>query len=125
MGEAVLSAPLHRVHPQPRGLVWRRLVRHRSFRVGFVVVLVLALAAICAPWITGIDPTAMRVRFRFRPPSMEFPFGTDNFGRTFLRARFTARGFHCGLASAPRYCRAWSAPPSASPPRRCAGSMRC
>jgi peptide/nickel transport system permease protein len=94
MGEAVLSAPLHRERtlPQPRGEVWRRLLRHRSFRVGFVIVLLLALAAICAPLLTSVDPTAMRVRFRFRAPSMQFPFGTDNFGRDiFTRVLYGAR----------------------------------
>ena len=94
MGEAVLSAPLHRERTllQPRGEVLRRLLRHRSFRVGFIIVLLLAIAAICAPWITGLDPTAMRVRFRFRPPSAQFPFGTDNFGRDVLtRVLYGAR----------------------------------
>src|SRR5215472_213244 len=92
MGEAVISTPLHRALPQPRGEVLRRLLRHRSFRVGFIIVVLLVLAAICAPWITGLDPTAIRVRVRFRPPSAEFPFGTDNFGRDILtRVLYGAR----------------------------------
>ena len=70
----------------------RKLARHRSFRIGFVLIALLTLAAIFAPLLTGLDPTAMRIRFRFRPPSLAFPFGTDNFGRDLLtRVLYGAR----------------------------------
>ena len=62
----------------------RRLARHNSFRIGFVVVLLLTLAALAAPWITADMPTAMRLRLRFKPPSATSPFGTDLFGRDIL-----------------------------------------
>jgi len=78
--------------PRRRFPVLRKLARHRSFRIGFIIVALLTLAAILAPWLTGIDPTAMRIRFRFRPPSAMFPFGTDNFGRDLLtRVLYGAR----------------------------------
>src|SRR5580704_7440475 len=78
--------------PRQRFSTVRKLARHRSFRVGFVIVTLLALAAIFAPVLTGLDPTAMRIRFRFRPPSLMFPFGTDNFGRDLLtRVLYGAR----------------------------------
>ena len=52
----------------------------------------LTLAAIFAPYLSSIEPTAMRVRFRFRPPQAAFPFGTDNFGRdVFIRCLYGAR----------------------------------
>jgi len=80
------------VEHRRRTQVLRRLARHRSFRVGFVIILLLVLAAVFAPLITGLDPTAMRVRFRFRPPSLAFPFGSDNFGRDVLtRVLYGAR----------------------------------
>src|ERR1700722_7981221 len=70
----------------------RKLARHRSFRIGFVLIALLTLAAIFAPLLPGLDPTAMRIRFRFRPPSLAFPFGTDNFGRDLLtRVLYGAR----------------------------------
>ena len=70
----------------------RRLARHRSFRIGFIIVLVLTLAAIFAPSITGYDPTSMRARIRFRPPQAAYWFGTDNFGRdVFTRCLYGAR----------------------------------
>ncbi len=78
--------------PRRRFASLRRLMRHRSFQVGLAIVGVLALAAIFAPLLTGIDPSAMKVRFRFRPPSAAFLFGTDNFGRDlFTRVLYGAR----------------------------------
>ena len=70
----------------------RKLARHPSFRIGFLIILVLAAAAGLAPVLTGLDPTAMRIRFRFRPPSAGFVFGTDAFGRDVLtRVLYGAR----------------------------------
>jgi len=70
--------------PRRRFMLLRRLLAHRSFQIGAILVLALTIAAVFAPLITGIDPSAMKVRFRFRPPSEAFPFGTDNFGRDIL-----------------------------------------
>lgn len=77
----------------PRGHnTLRRLLRHRSFMIGFSVILLLTLAAILAPLISPVDPSAMRVRLRFRPPSSQFWFGTDMFGRdVFTRVLYGAR----------------------------------
>jgi len=70
----------------------RRLMRHRSFRIGFCIVAVLVISALLAPVITGGDPTAMQIRYRFHPPSWQFPFGTDMFGRDILtRVLYGAR----------------------------------
>jgi peptide/nickel transport system permease protein len=70
----------------------RRLFRHRSFVIGFSIILVLALAAALAPLISSADPSAMHVRFRFRGPSLSFWFGTDMFGRDiFTRVLYGAR----------------------------------
>jgi len=70
--------------PRRRFMLLRRLLAHRSFQIGAILVVLLATAAILAPFVTGIDPSSMKVRFRFRPPSAAFPFGTDNFGRDIL-----------------------------------------
>jgi peptide/nickel transport system permease protein len=77
----------------PRGhSVWQRLLRHRSFVIGFSIIMLLTLATILAPLISPVDPSAMRVRFRFRPPSQAFWFGTDMFGRdVFTRVLYGAR----------------------------------
>jgi peptide/nickel transport system permease protein len=70
--------------PRRRFMLLRRLLAHRSFQIGATLVVLLTAAAVLAPLITGLDPVAMKVRFRFRPPSAVFPFGTDNFGRDIL-----------------------------------------
>ncbi len=84
--------PAELLAPRRRFQVLRRLARHRSFRIGFVIVVLLTLAAIFAPLITSFDPTAMRARIRFRPPQAAYWFGTDNFGRdVFTRCLYGAR----------------------------------
>lgn len=65
----------------PLRLAFRRLVAHRSFRIGAVMLSLVVLAAWLAPWISNGAPNATAVRVRFEPPSLDFIFGTDNFGR--------------------------------------------
>lgn len=81
MAEATAIVAAERLAPRRRLRVLRKLVHHRSFLVGGAIVLVLVIAALAAPLLTAFDPLAMRVRFRFRPPQWEYPFGTDRFGR--------------------------------------------
>ena len=69
--------------PRQRYRLLRRLLGHRSFQIGAVLVLAITIAALLAP-MTGIDPSAMRVRLRYKPPSEAFLFGSDNFGRDVL-----------------------------------------
>ncbi len=78
--------------PRRRFMLLRRLATHRSFQIGFAVVLLLALAAVFAPLLSGLDPSAMKVRARFKPPSQAYLFGTDMFGRDiFTRVLYGAR----------------------------------
>ncbi|MBS0559269.1 MAG: ABC transporter permease [Proteobacteria bacterium] len=101
MSEAAVAGGT-RLARRRRFPILRRLLRHGSFRIGLVLVLVLVIAALCAPLITNVDPTAMRIRFRFRPPSQDFLFGTDMFGRSvFARVLYGARlSLWIGLAVA-------------------------
>ena len=62
----------------------RRLLRHKAFVVGAGLFLVISLVAIFADLIAPSDPSRMAVRFRFRAPSAEHWFGTDNLGRSQL-----------------------------------------
>src|ERR1700712_4236472 len=59
-----------------------RLLRHRLFVTGLVLFSVVLVAGLAAPWAAGADPSRIAMRFRFRPPSWQFPFGTDNLGRS-------------------------------------------
>jgi peptide/nickel transport system permease protein len=46
-----------------------------------VLFLFVVLMALFADALAPIPPDEIQVRHRFEPPSLEFPFGTDNFGR--------------------------------------------
>jgi peptide/nickel transport system permease protein len=52
--------------------------------VGFVIVVVLAIAAIFAPWLTPYDPSAQTLPDRLDGPSWSHPFGNDELGRDIL-----------------------------------------
>jgi peptide/nickel transport system permease protein len=88
---ATILASGEAIAARRRFRVLRKLVHHRSFMVGFIIVLVMVIAALCAP-LTGVDPNAMRVRMRFRPPQETWWFGTDQFGRDlFTRTLYGAQ----------------------------------
>jgi peptide/nickel transport system permease protein len=88
--------------PRHRFRTLRKLLAHRSFVIGAVVMILLTFAAVAAPMLTHIDPTAMQIRYRLRGPSALFPFGTDAFGRDILtRVLYGARlSLWIGLAVA-------------------------
>jgi peptide/nickel transport system permease protein len=70
----------------------RRLLRHRLFMTGLVLFLIVLVLAALAPWITTADPNRLSFRNKFQPPSTDFVFGTDNFGRSlWSRAVWGAR----------------------------------
>ena len=72
---------LERLRP---GRTARRLMRNRAFVLGAILLTVVAVVTLLAPWISPSDPNRMAVRFRFREPSWEYPFGTDNLGRNMV-----------------------------------------
>lgn len=51
---------------------------------GLFLLAIIAVLIVATPLISPSDPNRMAVRFRFRPPSAEFPFGTDNLGRNMV-----------------------------------------
>ncbi len=60
--------------------------------VGLVIVSVLLVVAIFAPWIATHDVGATNLSIRYLPPSMQHLFGTDSTGRDiFSRVVFGAR----------------------------------
>jgi peptide/nickel transport system permease protein len=87
------------IAPRRRFVLLSRLTRHRSFQIGLAIVAILALAAIFAPLLTSVDPSSMKVRFRFKPASSVFPFGTDISAGTFSRACSTGRAYPSGSVS--------------------------
>ncbi len=60
-------------------------VRRRPLgAAGAVLILGMVLAAVLAEVITTHDPTSNSFADMLKPPSLEFPFGTDQFGRDVL-----------------------------------------
>jgi peptide/nickel transport system permease protein len=58
----------------------RRFVRHRLAIVGLVIIVVIVLMAIFAPFITSYSPTDLDLRSIREPPSTEHILGTDTLG---------------------------------------------
>lgn len=58
--------------------------RHRPAAWSALVLAVLALAALMAPWLTPYGPTEQDLAAAFEPPSLQHPMGTDALGRDLL-----------------------------------------
>jgi peptide/nickel transport system permease protein len=70
----------------------RRFVRQRLGVAGAVILAVMLLGAIFAPWIVPQDPDLQIATEALKRPSLSHPFGTDNVGRdTLSRVIYGAR----------------------------------
>src|ERR1700687_5586734 len=85
---------------------WRRLKdalrRHPTAIAGAVVLTIMILIAVFAPWLGTVDPQAVAPLRRHKPPSEEFWFGSDMLGRdVYSRVVYGARvSLSIGLAVA-------------------------
>ena len=65
-----------------RGQLFRRfLVRNPTLVAGAVCLVLIAASAVCAGLLWTRDPQGMRPIARLKPPSAEYWFGTDHYGR--------------------------------------------
>ncbi len=88
---ATILASGEAIAARRRFRVLRKLLHHRSFMVGFIIVMVMVIAALAAP-LTGVDPNRMAIRLRFTAPREANWFGTDQFGRDlFTRTLYGAQ----------------------------------
>ena len=62
----------------------RRLTANRLALLGLVIILLLTLAAVLAPWIAPRNPYQQVSTEAMQPPSRHHFFGTDNVGRDIL-----------------------------------------
>jgi len=83
----------------------KMLKQHPTVAVGGLLIFVLALMAILAPWLGTTDPAAISPIHRTRAPNAQFWFGTDLLGRdVYSRVIYGARvslivGFSVALLS--------------------------
>jgi peptide/nickel transport system permease protein len=68
----------------------RRLARRRTALFGLVVVVLVAMTALTAPWLSPFDPVEQDIGNRLKPPGWRdaagglHPLGTDHLGRDLL-----------------------------------------
>jgi peptide/nickel transport system permease protein len=87
---ALTTAPAKPETPLRR--TWRRLRRHRAAMLGLVIIVVVTLAAIFAPFLSPYDPAMQSWSDIRTPPSATHWFGTDELGRDiFARVVYGAR----------------------------------
>ena len=86
------------ISAEPKSLspTWQRFRdsfrRHPTAIAGGVVLLVMILVAVFAPWLGTIDPQAVAPIRRLKPPGSEFWFGSDMLGRdVYSRVLYGAR----------------------------------
>ncbi|MCC7271372.1 MAG: ABC transporter permease [Alphaproteobacteria bacterium] len=62
----------------------RILRRHPTMLVGGVILVVMAVVSLLAPWLAPYDPIELNVVDRLRPPDEDYLLGTDAYGRDML-----------------------------------------
>ncbi|MGH2562771.1 MAG: ABC transporter permease [Thermomicrobiales bacterium] len=62
----------------------RRLLHDKAAVGGMVVIVALVVVALFAPALAPSDPTDQSFLIKFKPPSGDYPLGTDEFGRDTL-----------------------------------------
>ncbi len=63
---------------------WRRLAKNRMAVAGGLVVLLLFMVSLTAPWLAPYDPLAIDLKNILAPPSWQHWCGTDQLGRDVL-----------------------------------------
>ena len=67
-----------------RSGVLATLLRNPSAVIGALIIILVALMAILAPWIAPYDPISINLADRLSPPSPQHWFGADELGRDIL-----------------------------------------
>jgi ABC-type dipeptide/oligopeptide/nickel transport system permease subunit len=72
--------------------VWRRFLKHRLAVAGLGLIVALILLALAARQVAPHDPLRQDLPHALAGPSIEFPLGTDEFGRCILSRILFGRG---------------------------------
>jgi len=90
MSSVATTAGTNAVRAVPGRYRWLR--KNYTLVLGGLILVIVVLAALAAPWIAPSDPQAINPIARMKVPSAEHFFGTDALGRdTFSRAVWGAR----------------------------------
>ena len=104
MTSVAIAPPPAAAAPAPTLRAWLAgtLRRHPTAIAGGIVLLLMVLIAILAPWLGTMDPLQVVPTRRLKPPSEQFWFGTDMLGRdVYSRVVFGSRvSLTVGLAVA-------------------------
>lgn len=63
---------------------WQRLLRHRRAMIGALILLLIGLAALAAPWLAPYPYDAQQLDYIRNAPGGRFLLGTDSLGRDLL-----------------------------------------
>ncbi|GGE45652.1 peptide ABC transporter substrate-binding protein [Agaricicola taiwanensis] len=78
-----MSAAVTTVDMRPGGL-WLAFSQNKLAWVGLVLLSLIILMAIFAPWLAPRDPLEQDIVARLQPPSADYWLGTDSYGRDVL-----------------------------------------
>lgn len=68
----------------PRRQITRRLLQEPATIAGLILLLIFAVLALAAPWLSPVDPLHQNISAGLTPPSRAYPLGTDKLGRDLL-----------------------------------------
>ena len=86
MAETTPSAEVTSLEPthvarSPWQDAYRQFIKHPIGMLGFIIVTILIIMAVFGPILAPEDPDEMHMTDRFAKPSLDYPMGTDDFGR--------------------------------------------
>ncbi len=64
--------------------IWKQVFRSPKTKIGLMVVIIFALAAIFAPVLAPHDPLLVDVSIKLKNPSAAYPLGTDQLGTMYF-----------------------------------------
>ena len=92
MSTAVAVAVGKEPSRSPAAILARKLFRRKVVLAGAGILVIVALLALLAPWVTPYEPMTMKIADRMQSPRLSHWFGTDELGRdVFSRVVFGAR----------------------------------
>lgn len=86
------SVPVQKKHDSLAKLTFQKFLRNKLAVAGAVVIVIIVLAALFAPWLAPHDPDKQFLLEKLAKPSKKFPLGSDSLGRdTLSRLLYGAR----------------------------------